>query len=123
MSKSYDLGKLGEEIACARLRAEGCTIRETRWRFRHLELDIIADDGTNLIIAEVKTRSSLAGGLPEDAIDHKKIMRIVRAADTYIRMNYIDLPYRFDIFSIIIGKDGTPGEVTHLKDAFYPPLG
>jgi hypothetical protein len=39
-----------------------------------------------------------------------------------MQMYHIDLPYRFDLFSIIIDQDGH-ASIEHLKDAFYPPLG
>lgn len=123
MSQSYDLGKLGEELAVRHLQQEGCTILQTRWRHHHLELDIIATNGAEIIIAEVKTRSTQEFGDPLDSIDHKKILRIVRATDAYLKQNYIHLPYRFDLFAILIHPDGTVAELRHLEDAFYPPLG
>ncbi len=122
MSCSSELGKLGEELACRELVRQGCRILHTRWRYRHLELDIVATDGIHLIIAEVKTRSSLQWGDPAYAIDYKKIRHLVHATDVYIKKYYIDLPYRFDIFSIIIDNQGNP-KIEHIKDAFYPPLG
>lgn len=122
MSCSSELGKLGEELACRELAKQGCRILHSRWRYRHLELDIVATDGQNLIIAEVKTRSSLQWGDPLQSIDYKKIKHIVHATDVYIKKHHIDLPYRFDIFSIIIDDNGN-SEIEHIKDAFYPPLG
>ncbi len=122
MSCSSELGKLGEELACRELIRQGCKILHTRWKYHHLELDIVATDGQNLIIAEVKTRSSLQWGDPASAIDGKKIRRLVHAADVYLKKYYIDLPYRFDIFSIIIDGKGST-QIEHIKDAFYPPLG
>ncbi len=122
MSASYELGKQGEELACRTLEQEGCRILETRWKLNHLELDIIATDGKSLIIAEVKTRRSRQWGDPLDAITQQKMRFITYAADAYIKMHHIYLPYRFDFFSIIIDSNGN-SSVEHIKDAFYPPLG
>ncbi len=122
MSESYDLGLQGEALACRHLESEGCRIIETRWRLNHLELDIIATDGKSLIVAEVKTRRTATWGDPMEAITYRKIMNIVRAANAYFKLNNITQPYRFDVFGIVIPRKGEPS-VSHIADAFYPPLG
>jgi putative endonuclease len=122
MKASYDLGLEGEKLACEQLCAEGCRILATRWKLHHLELDIVATDGQSFIVAEVKTRKAGPWGDPLDAVTPRKIQNLVRAADAYMQMYHIDLPYRFDLFSIIIDQDGH-ASIEHLKDAFYPPLG
>lgn len=124
MSKSYELGKVGEDLAANYLEKHGYKILEKRWHDHHMEIDIIAfDPETNeLVSIEVKTRQSGSFGSPEDAVDMKKIRRSVFATDFYIKLNRIQYPVRFDIFSIII-PEGGEASITHIKDAFYPPLG
>lgn len=82
----------------------------------------MATDGQEIIFAEVKTRASRQWGDPLEAIDEKKIRHLVHAADAYMKCYYVDLPFRFDFFSIVIDPQGHE-EVEHVKDAFYPPLG
>lgn len=122
MSEKSELGLRGEALACERLTQEGCRILHTRWHFRHLELDIVATDGQSIIFAEVKTRSTRLWGDPWEAVDEKKIRHMINAADVYMKRYYVTLPYRFDIFSIVIDAQGHE-VVEHIKDAFYPPLG
>ena len=124
MAESYELGKIGEELAVSYLQKLGYKILEQRWHDHHLEIDILAHDlETNeLVSVEVKTRKSGDFGAPEDAVDTKKIRRTVYATDFYVKLHQIPLPVRFDIFSIIIPENGQP-KITHIKDAFYPPLG
>lgn len=124
MSEAYELGKQGEELAADYLKKHGLQIMETRWKAHTYELDIIAFDVERgeVVFVEVKTRSSGSWGRPEDAIDQRKIMRTVRAANHYLRLHNINYPARFDVFSILIPKSGKV-LIDYFKDAFYPPLG
>ncbi len=121
---SYELGQAGEELATERLRQEGMQILETRWKDHAYEMDVIAFDpvSNEMVFVEVKTRSSGVWGRPEDAVDRRKIMRCVRAADYYMRSRSIDYPVRFDVFAIVVPNSGKP-KVDYIKDAFYAPLG
>ena len=120
----YELGKAGEELAVERLRQEGLQVIEQRWKERHLELDIIAFDPSTseMVFVEVKTRSTARWGRPEDAIDYNKIMRTVRAAHHYLRLNACDYGSRFDVFAIYLPETGK-AQVEYIKDAFYAPIG
>jgi len=124
MAESYKLGKDGEQMAADYLRSLGYHIEAERWKFHHLELDIIATDcDTNeIVFVEVKTRKTPIYGSPEEAVDRKKIIHTVHAADAYIKQHCIMQDWRFDIIAIIDdGKSTT--QITHFKEAFYPPLG
>ncbi|MCR5360630.1 MAG: YraN family protein [Bacteroidales bacterium] len=124
MNQKYELGKKGEQLAAEFLRKHGYRIEAERWKMRHLELDLIAIDQASgeIVFIEVKTRKSAAYGAPEQAVDHKKIMNMVHAADAYIKKFRVDRDWRFDIISIIDNGQQTP-HIEHFKDAFYPPLG
>ncbi|MBQ0056353.1 MAG: YraN family protein [Bacteroidales bacterium] len=123
MDKDYQLGIDGEKQAAEYLRTLGYEILDERWHLHHLEIDIVAldPDSHELAFVEVKTRSTTEFGAPEDAVDYKKIMRLVRAADAYIKQKFRTEEWRFDIISIV-AKSGQY-HIDHIKDAFYPPLG
>lgn len=72
MAAHNDLGKLGEELAVDFLQKAGYEILETNWTFQKAEIDIIAKKDTVLAVVEVKTRSSLLFGLPQDFVNSKK---------------------------------------------------
>ncbi|MDR0750104.1 MAG: YraN family protein [Tannerellaceae bacterium] len=114
------IGKEGEEEARDCLIQNGYTILHTNWRFHHYELDIVATNGDELVIIEVKTRSEGYLIAPEEAIDKGKIKRIVSAADAYVRYFRRNLPVRFDIITLI--KSGAGYEIEHIEDAFYAPI-
>lgn len=119
MALHNETGQWGENIACEKLIKEGYAICERNFRIGHYEIDIIATKGNRIIFVEVKTRSN-ADSDPLDAINNKKILRMVRAANTYISSLNIPLEPQFDIVTII----GTPNNYTleHYPDAFFAPL-
>jgi len=117
MAEHNDLGKLGEEMAVEFLQKNGYEILETNWTFQKAEVDIIAKKENILAIIEVKTRSSLDFGLPQDFVKPKKIQLLVKAVNEYVISNDIDIEVRFDI--IAVHKEGKSFAVEHLMDAFY----
>lgn len=120
MALHNDLGKNGETAALEYLRQNGYKILHTNWRLGRLELDIVAQTDEELVIIEVKTRSSSDYSNPEDAVNKQKILHIVSATDVYIKHYDIDLPPRFDIISVIGNMPNF--EIDHIQDAFYPPM-
>ena len=118
MAKHNDFGKLGEELAVNYLIEKGYEILERNWRNIHKEIDIIAKDGTDLVIVEVKTRQTDEYGDPDVAVTKQKQWRLISAANAYVFQNRLDINTRFDIISIIF-KDGEP-VIEHIEDAFLP---
>lgn len=117
MADHNELGKLGEELAVDYLQKEGYDILDTNWTFQKAEIDIIAKKENILAIVEVKTRSSIDFGLPQDFVKPKKIQLLVKAVDAYVVEKNIDTNVRFDI--IAIHKEGKSFVIEHLIDAFY----
>lgn len=56
MSDTKDVGNKGEAIAAAQLTALGYEILERNWRYDRAEADIVAIQGGDVVIIEVKTR-------------------------------------------------------------------
>ena len=77
MAEHNELGKFGEELAVEFLQQNGYDILETNWTFQKAEIDIIAQKDSTLAVIEVKTRSSIAFGLPQDFVKPKKIKLLV----------------------------------------------
>lgn len=117
MAEHNDLGKLGEELAVDFLEKNGYEILETNWTFQKAEVDIIAQKNNILAVIEVKTRSSLDFGLPQDFVKPKKIKLLVKAINEYIIMNDLDVNVRFDI--IAVHATSTSFAIDHLEEAFY----
>lgn len=121
MAEHNELGKWGEELAAKYLEQKGYVIRDRDWRQGKLDLDIVAvaDDGETVVFVEVKARKTNAFGQPEQAVDAKKIKRLARAADSYVKSLGLSAPLRFDIVSII-GDQKEAQTIEHIVDAFNP---
>lgn len=120
MSKASELGNKGEELAVQHLKSVGYEILEVNWFSGHLEIDIIAKDGNELVIVEVKARGTDSYEHPSEAVSNKKIRFLVNAAEAYIFEKDINLDTRFDVISIIFNGKGF--DLEHFRNAFYPPL-
>ena len=116
MAAHNELGKLGEEMAVAFLEKAGYKILDTNWTFQKAEVDIIAQKENILAIVEVKTRSSIDFGLPQDFVKSKKIQLLVKAVNEYVIKNDLEVEVRFDI--IAIHKNFKKFEIEHIIDAF-----
>jgi putative endonuclease len=117
MAEHNELGKFGEELAVEYLQKNGYDILETNWIFQKAEIDVIAQKGNILAIVEVKTRSSIEFGLPQDFVKPKKIQLLVKAVNEYVISNDLDVEVRFDIIAIF--KEDKTYKIEHIDDAFY----
>ena len=90
MTHHSQTGKWGEEAAMRYLRGKGFVIRDTNWTFLHLEIDIVAMDGNELVIVEVKTRGSNEFGEPEMFVNKSKQKKLVRDANLYLEQKKLD---------------------------------
>jgi putative endonuclease len=110
-------GKAGEDLAAHFLEQSGLKILERNFRFERGEIDLIAEEGEELVFVEVKARRSNAFGAPEDAVTEKKQEQVHAVAEGYLFIHDIDdRPCRFDIIAIEY-RNGT-AEIRHIRDAF-----
>ena len=73
MAEHNELGKQGEQVAVDYLLEKGYEILERNYQARKAEIDIIAKKDNWLIVVEVKTRTSIDFGNPEDFVNKNKI--------------------------------------------------
>jgi putative endonuclease len=117
MAEHNELGKIGEGLAAEYLKKTGYKILQTNFIFQKAEIDIIAQKESILAVVEVKTRSSLDFGLPQEFVKPKKIQLLVKAVNHFIEENNLDVETRFDI--IAIHKNDQNFEIEHIEEAFY----
>jgi putative endonuclease len=120
MAEHNELGKKGELIARKFLEEIGFKIIETNWRHEKDEIDVIAKDGDELVMVEVKTRSTRYFGEPSEAVGAAKESFMIRAAEAYLEIHDLNMDTRFDIISIVVDNKGE--SIEHIKDAFYPEM-
>lgn len=103
---SLKLGSDGEKKGAAFLKKRGYRILCRNFRTRSGEIDIIAEKDREIVFIEVKTRSSARFGYPEEAVDARKVARLVKASGHYMMQYGHDMPCRFEILSILSGDNG-----------------
>jgi putative endonuclease len=112
------LGEEGEAFAGRFLRKAGYRILETNFRDRSGEIDVVALDRGAVCFIEVKTRRSEAVGGPEEAVDSRKVRRIVRASRAYRALHKLEnVPIRFDVVAVRVFPEGGM-EASLTKGAF-----
>lgn len=122
MGKQHVLGNLGEEAACKYLIGKGYEILERNWRFSHAEIDIISRKDGILVFVEVKSRSYLYYGTPEEGITEHKENLIIDASGQYMYQNDYEGEIRYDIISIVFDNASHVASIQHYEDAFFPSI-
>lgn len=112
------LGRRGEDLAARYLAHNGLVLLARNWRCPEGELDLVLTDGRQLVICEVKTRTSTQFGTPGESVTDDKASRIRRLARQWLRTQRMHrCPLRFDIISILWPPRQTP-KLHHLQGAF-----
>lgn len=112
-----ELGRRGERRAAWHYRLRGYSILARNARLPAGEIDIVAQRGSTIVIAEVKTRQSLLAGEGYEAVTSAKRERLIRLGDQYA-VKHPRTQLRYDILSLF--WTGRRFVVTHFIDAFRP---
>ena len=78
------LGAYGESLAARYLVAQGMVVLDRNWRCDAGEIDLVLRDGDVLVVCEVKTRSSVRCGTPQEAVTDIKVARLRRLAARWL---------------------------------------
>ncbi len=120
-----EVGKLGEKAAQKFLKKRGYRIRETGFRCRRGEIDIIAQKKDCLVFVEVRTKTNLDFGTPEESITQAKKERLIASALTYTNTHQ-DLPplWRIDVIAIELDDKGKAKRIELIENAIEqgPPF-
>jgi len=116
--KRQEVGKLGEKLAQKFLKKKGYRIRETNFRCREGEIDFVAQQKDYLVFVEVRTKSSLDFGTPEESITQSKKAKLVASALTYISTHQ-NLPplWRIDVVAIEVDQKGKSKRIELIENA------
>jgi len=118
MKDRQQVGKLGEQAAQKFLKKRGYRIRETGFRCRHGEIDIIAQQKDCLVFIEVRTKTNLEFGTPEESITQAKKQRLIASALTYTSTHQ-NLPplWRIDVIAIELDDKGKAKRIELIENA------
>jgi len=117
------IGRLGEDVAAEFFVSKGYSVVARNLHISHLEIDLIIEDASFLVFAEVKTRTAQYKGAsrygrPASAVNAKKRARIAAAAEDYLRQHPTDKQPRIDVVEVYVGDAGTLPKVLHIRNAF-----
>ncbi|HSH14230.1 MAG TPA: YraN family protein [Desulfurivibrionaceae bacterium] len=105
-SGHLELGARGEAMAEQYLKRTGYRILARNYRCRYGEIDLIAEEGGNLVFIEVKTRSGAGFGHPLEAVDQRKRGQLTRTARRYLEENSAGERFcRFDVVAISLAGE------------------
>lgn len=114
---SLRLGINGEREAKKILIEKGYKFINANWRYKHLELDLIFQDGETIVFVEVKTRSTFSHGGAAGAITREKQKNLLKAALAWLQTNNLnERPCRFDVICLTGAKNDFL--VEHFQNAF-----
>jgi putative endonuclease len=107
MSTHNNTGKQGEELAVHYFMQKGFEILHQNWRHKNWEVDIIASKDGILHFIEVKTRTTLKFGYPEENVDIKKVKYLISASEEFLYLHPRWQRIQFNVLSINImaGKE------------------
>lgn len=117
MAEHNLLGKRGEDLAAAYLLNKGYVILHRNWRYSYFEIDIIAKKGATLHFIEVKMRSSVLYGLPEDGVTKRKFKKLLAAADEFLHLHPQYRHVQYDVLAITKNKN-EPVEYFLIEDVY-----
>lgn len=106
----HRLGRAAEQLVVDYLESRGCELIATNLRLGHLELDIVARDGSVILVVEVRTRGSGAWTTGFESLSPEKRKRVRRAGERLWRRRFRNDPsverMRFDAASVTFDDDG-----------------
>lgn len=96
------LGRYGETVAARHLVEQGLVLLDRNWRCAAGELDLVLREGDDLVVVEVKTRSSDACGSPHEAVSPEKLGRLRRLASAWLEAHPSAHPHgvRIDLVAV-----------------------
>ncbi len=103
--KRRQVGLAGEQAARAYLEEQGYEIMEANYRCPLGEIDIVARDRGTIVLVEVRTRTGLSFGAPEESITAEKARRLRRLALYYLKsFQGKELPCRIDLVAVMLNR-------------------
>lgn len=115
--KRQKVGQAGEEAAREYLSTIGYKIIATNYRCPLGEIDIVARDNQAIVIIEVRSKTSIRFGLPEESLTPVKARRLKRLALYYLQSKVgKEVKCRIDFIAILLDEnDLTVLKLNHMR--------
>ena len=117
MLSKKQLGDLGEDISEIFLIKTGYSIIKRNYRCKLGEIDLIAKDKNKIIFFEVKTRTNLNFGYPEESVNNLKVLKLKKLAIFFVvSENMHNLDMQFDVISINLWRTHFLDNIKNIKN-------
>lgn len=118
-STRRDLGDFGESAARSHLIRAGYAVLTSNWRCRIGEIDLVAQQGGQIVFVEVRTRRVGGPVPPEESLSPAKLRRMANLADAYmVEANLpAHTPCRIDVIAIDVDRTGRIARLEHVLNA------
>ena len=112
-----ELGRRGEDVAEAFLRANRFEIVARNFRCRAGEIDLVALDGQALVFVEVRSRRGTRAGTGLESVTGRKQAQVARVAQYFLAARgWAEREARFDVIGIDFASE--PPAIDHVRAAF-----
>lgn len=118
MNERQQIGRWGEEIAMRYLQEKGYQFVRKNIYTDYGEIDLLMKQGDEYVFVEVRTKTSMEFGFPEESVNLKKQTHMVKSAIDYSQKNLPeDATWRIDVVAVWKTCKGCETEIYHLEDA------
>lgn len=115
------LGAYGERLAARYLMEQGMALLDRNWTAPTSEcvageIDLLLRDGSQVVVCEVKTRSTLTSGTPHQAVDEERAARLRMLGEAWLRAHpgLGEREIRVDLVAVLRPRRGT-STVEHVR--------
>ena len=115
-------GEWGERQARLHLEGKGYVVLATNFRRRAGEIDIVAEQGDQLVFVEVKARRGDAFGNAEESISPVRAERLAEVAEEFLRTGRggefgSGTQWRIDLVCLNMDRRGRLISINHIENA------
>ena len=112
------LGRWGETAAADFLSRNGYRVVAKNLRTPHGEIDLLVEKDGVTVFVEVKTRSGLGYGRPEEAVTREKQSHLLAAIAYYWQTSPgEETDWRVDVVAVVRRENGKEVEIVHFENA------
>ena len=120
-SNRKEIGNRGEEATYRYLCQKGYKVIDRNYRSRIGEIDLVALDPRGvLIFVEVRSRTGVSHGAPEESVDYRKQNKLRMLAQHYMLVHpkLSENPCRFDVIAVYFEGVQSIQKINHIENAF-----
>jgi putative endonuclease len=116
--KRKDIGAIGEKLARDYLKKKGYHILETNFRCRYGEIDIVAEKKESLVFVEVRTKTGIDFGSPEESVTYAKKEKLIASALFYLNTHqHLSSMWRIDFVAVELDQKGKATRIELFENA------